>query len=181
LILEDSSGVLLLRDLRAQQAERAHHELVQRHRAGGRLRLHQLQHPVTPICYNNDTSLTMGASSSNGNPSRESLTLLLRMYVAAVAHSLSHARRGHSSLGVVAAASSSRPPRSVAHSSSWLPPTRRGRVRSPRPSEVAAPTMVCMVVRSSGVLGIELSLSSRGRMTLRVGAIFWFISHTLPQ
>jgi hypothetical protein len=31
------------------------------------------------------------------------------------------------------------------------------------------------------VLGTELSLSSRGRMTLRVGEIFWFISHTLPQ
>jgi hypothetical protein len=32
-----------------------------------------------------------------------------------------------------------------------------------------------------GVLGTELSLSSRGRMTLGVGGIFWFISHTLPQ
>jgi hypothetical protein len=32
-----------------------------------------------------------------------------------------------------------------------------------------------------GLLGTELSLSSRGRMTLGVGAIFWFISHTLPQ
>jgi hypothetical protein len=31
------------------------------------------------------------------------------------------------------------------------------------------------------LLGTELSLSSRGRMTLGVGAIFWFISHTLPQ
>jgi hypothetical protein len=31
------------------------------------------------------------------------------------------------------------------------------------------------------VLGTELSLSSRGRMTLEVEAIFWFISHTLPQ
>jgi hypothetical protein len=31
------------------------------------------------------------------------------------------------------------------------------------------------------VLGTELSLSSRERMTLGVGAIFWFISHTLPQ
>jgi hypothetical protein len=29
------------------------------------------------------------------------------------------------------------------------------------------------------LLGTELSLSSRGRMTLGVGAIFWFISHTL--
>jgi hypothetical protein len=27
----------------------------------------------------------------------------------------------------------------------------------------------------------ELSLSSRGRMTLGVEVIFWFISHTLPQ
>jgi hypothetical protein len=27
----------------------------------------------------------------------------------------------------------------------------------------------------------QLSLSSRGRMTLGVGEIFWFISHTLPQ
>jgi hypothetical protein len=31
------------------------------------------------------------------------------------------------------------------------------------------------------VLGTELSLSSRGRMTLGVGEFFWFISHTLPQ
>jgi hypothetical protein len=31
-----------------------------------------------------------------------------------------------------------------------------------------------------GMLGIELSLSLRGRMTLGVGAIFWFISHTMP-
>jgi hypothetical protein len=31
------------------------------------------------------------------------------------------------------------------------------------------------------MLGTELSLSSRGRMTLEVEAIFWFISHTLPQ
>jgi hypothetical protein len=31
------------------------------------------------------------------------------------------------------------------------------------------------------VLGTELSLSSRGRMTLGVREIFWFISHTLPQ
>jgi hypothetical protein len=31
------------------------------------------------------------------------------------------------------------------------------------------------------VLGTELSLSSRGRMTLGVEAIFWFISHTLSQ
>jgi hypothetical protein len=30
------------------------------------------------------------------------------------------------------------------------------------------------------LLGTELSLSSRGRMTLGVEAIFWFISHTLP-
>ncbi len=30
------------------------------------------------------------------------------------------------------------------------------------------------------VLGTELSLSSRGRMTLGVGEIFWFISHTMP-
>jgi hypothetical protein len=30
------------------------------------------------------------------------------------------------------------------------------------------------------MLGIELSLSSRGRMTLGVGTIFWFISHTMP-
>jgi hypothetical protein len=33
----------------------------------------------------------------------------------------------------------------------------------------------------SRMLGTELSLSSRGRMTLGVEAIFWFISHTLPQ
>jgi hypothetical protein len=31
------------------------------------------------------------------------------------------------------------------------------------------------------LLGTELSLSSRGRMTLGVEEIFWFISHTLPQ
>jgi hypothetical protein len=31
------------------------------------------------------------------------------------------------------------------------------------------------------LLGTELSLSSRGRMTLGVEVIFWFISHTLPQ
>jgi hypothetical protein len=31
------------------------------------------------------------------------------------------------------------------------------------------------------MLGTELSLSSRGRMTLGVREIFWFISHTLPQ
>jgi hypothetical protein len=31
------------------------------------------------------------------------------------------------------------------------------------------------------LLGTELSLSSRGRMTLGVREIFWFISHTLPQ
>jgi hypothetical protein len=31
------------------------------------------------------------------------------------------------------------------------------------------------------LLGTELSLSSRGRMTLGVRVIFWFISHTLPQ
>jgi hypothetical protein len=31
------------------------------------------------------------------------------------------------------------------------------------------------------MLGTELSLSSRGRMTLGVGKIFWFISHTLPK
>jgi hypothetical protein len=34
------------------------------------------------------------------------------------------------------------------------------------------------------LLGTELSLSSlssRGRVTLGVGKIFWFISHTLPQ
>jgi hypothetical protein len=31
------------------------------------------------------------------------------------------------------------------------------------------------------LLETELSLSSRGRMTLGVGEIFWFISHTLPQ
>jgi hypothetical protein len=30
------------------------------------------------------------------------------------------------------------------------------------------------------VLGTELLLSSRERMTLVVGAIFWFISHTMP-
>jgi hypothetical protein len=30
------------------------------------------------------------------------------------------------------------------------------------------------------VLGTEFLLSSRGRMTLGVGAIFWFISHTMP-
>jgi hypothetical protein len=34
---------------------------------------------------------------------------------------------------------------------------------------------------TSYLLGTELSLSSRGRMTLGVGEIFWFISHTLPQ
>jgi hypothetical protein len=34
---------------------------------------------------------------------------------------------------------------------------------------------------ASGMLGTELSLSLRGRMTLGVGEIFWFISHTLPQ
>jgi hypothetical protein len=31
------------------------------------------------------------------------------------------------------------------------------------------------------LLGTKLSLSSRGRMTLGVEAIFWFISHTLTQ
>jgi hypothetical protein len=31
------------------------------------------------------------------------------------------------------------------------------------------------------LLGTELSLSSRGRMTLGIETIFWFISHTLPQ
>jgi hypothetical protein len=31
------------------------------------------------------------------------------------------------------------------------------------------------------MLGIELSLLSRGRMALGVGEIFWFIFHTLPQ
>jgi hypothetical protein len=31
------------------------------------------------------------------------------------------------------------------------------------------------------MLGTELPLSSRGRMTLGVEEIFWFISHTLPQ
>jgi hypothetical protein len=35
--------------------------------------------------------------------------------------------------------------------------------------------------RINRVLGTELSLSSRERMTLGVGEIFWFISHTLPQ
>jgi hypothetical protein len=30
------------------------------------------------------------------------------------------------------------------------------------------------------MLGIELLLSSRGGMTLGVGTIFWFISHTIP-
>jgi hypothetical protein len=34
---------------------------------------------------------------------------------------------------------------------------------------------------SYSMLGTKLSLSSRGRMTLAVGEIFWFISHTLPQ
>jgi hypothetical protein len=36
-------------------------------------------------------------------------------------------------------------------------------------------------VASEDLLGKELSLSSRGRMALGVGEIFWFISHTLPQ
>jgi hypothetical protein len=31
------------------------------------------------------------------------------------------------------------------------------------------------------LLGTDLSLSSRGRMTPGVGEIFWFISHPLPQ
>jgi hypothetical protein len=31
------------------------------------------------------------------------------------------------------------------------------------------------------LLGIELSLSSRWKMTPEVEEIFWFISHTLPQ
>jgi hypothetical protein len=31
------------------------------------------------------------------------------------------------------------------------------------------------------MLGTELSLSSRGWMTLGVRTVFWFISHTLPQ
>jgi hypothetical protein len=34
---------------------------------------------------------------------------------------------------------------------------------------------------TSEVLETELSLSSREKMTLEVEAIFWFISHTLPQ
>jgi hypothetical protein len=33
----------------------------------------------------------------------------------------------------------------------------------------------------NSVLGTELSLSLRGRMTLEVGEIFYFIFHTLPQ
>jgi hypothetical protein len=35
--------------------------------------------------------------------------------------------------------------------------------------------------RKDRVLGTELSLLLRGRMTLGVEEIFWFISHTLPQ
>jgi hypothetical protein len=31
------------------------------------------------------------------------------------------------------------------------------------------------------MLGTELPLSSKGRMTLGVEEILWFISHTLPQ
>jgi hypothetical protein len=41
----------------------------------------------------------------------------------------------------------------------------------------------CMVIKKitihCNLLGTELSLSSRGRMTLGVGTIFWFISHTM--
>jgi hypothetical protein len=40
---------------------------------------------------------------------------------------------------------------------------------------------VAYLDQGTDLLGTELSLSSRGRMTLGVGEIFWFISHTLPQ
>jgi hypothetical protein len=42
---------------------------------------------------------------------------------------------------------------------------------------------ICVQYHSDAcfLLGTELSLSLRGRMTLEVGEIFWFISYTLPQ
>jgi hypothetical protein len=45
-------------------------------------------------------------------------------------------------------------------------------------NETFSPVVKPAAVR---MLGTELSLSSRGRMTLGVEKIFWFISHTLPQ
>jgi hypothetical protein len=45
----------------------------------------------------------------------------------------------------------------------------------------AWPTQRRLLVMTSWMLGIELSLSLRGRMTIGVETIFWFISHTLPQ
>jgi protein-serine/threonine kinase len=52
-----------------------------------------------------------------------------------------------------------------------------GQTTTSLPELVAEPTSARSM---SFVLGTELSLSSRGRMTLGVGEIFWFISHT-PQ
>jgi hypothetical protein len=47
------------------------------------------------------------------------------------------------------------------------------------PNTIEKDEGICL--EKSRVLGTELSLLSRGRMTLGVGEIFWFISHTLPQ
>jgi hypothetical protein len=38
-----------------------------------------------------------------------------------------------------------------------------------------------MLKEKLALLETQLSLSSRGRMTLGIGEIFWFISYTLPQ
>jgi hypothetical protein len=58
---------------------------------------------------------------------------------------------------------------------------RMARADAPMPRVLLVAVLTGKVSCMHGVLGIEFSLSSRGRMTLGVGEIFWFISHTLPQ
>jgi biotin synthase-like enzyme len=56
----------------------------------------------------------------------------------------------------------------------------------PRPLQVTKSLPALYVARVIALtrvilLETEISLSSRGSMTLEVEAVFWFISHTLPQ
>jgi hypothetical protein len=56
---------------------------------------------------------------------------------------------------------------------------RRGQIQQVIVSDLASPAPASQAAVSP--VRNKLSLSSRGRITLGVGKIFWFISHTLPQ
>jgi hypothetical protein len=71
-------------------------------------------------------------------------------------------------------------------SSSTLPSPSSGRLETAAVDEVRTTRFTVPAFTHDGrsaclLLGTEVLLSSRRRMTLGVEAIFWFIFHTLPQ